>query len=101
MTTKILALAFGIVVMLFTSLPSFSQDLTQPFRDLQNGGGESSLDKEYARLISQRGTGDNSIQLCQYQTNRGFTFEVNIKSNPCPNTVAINTKTMQIEIRNY
>jgi hypothetical protein len=100
MTIKKLSFAFGIVVMLFTSLPSFSQDLTQPFRDLQNAG-SSDQDKEYARLISQRGTGDNSIQLCQYQTNRGFTFEVNIKSNPCPNTVAINTKTMQIEIRNY
>jgi len=77
----------------------FAQDLTQPFRDLMNGG-SSSQNKEHAALISQSTTGDNSIQLCQYRTQRGFTFAVNIRSNPCPRTVLINTQTMEVEVRN-
>jgi hypothetical protein len=78
----------------------FSQDLGKPFRDLLEGG-QSNSSNEVAVLQSQNRTGDYSIQSCQYRTQRGFDFTVNIRANPCPRTVFINVQTMQVQVPNY
>jgi len=82
------------------SLNIYSQDLGKPFRDLIDGG-QSNSSNEFAVLLSQNRTGDNSIQNCQYRTERGFTFTVSIRANPCPRTVSVNVQTMQVQVPNF
>lgn len=98
MSKLILKMIFMFFAVVSTSI--YAQDLSKPFRDLIQGG-QSSDQNEIGVLQSQTSTGDISIKNCQYRTQKGFDFSVNIRIGTCPRTVYINVQTMQIQVPNY